>query len=152
MKILSKLFALSLGFLTLSLSINAVASEAYAVPGVRGYDLVSYHTGTPVMGSGRHVAEHDGVSYLFSSEKNQEMFVANTEKYLPAYGGYCAFGASVGKKFFADPTAWKIVEGKLYMNLDHSILERWSKDIPGKIAAGDANWDKIKDLSWTKVN
>ncbi|MEM7279932.1 MAG: YHS domain-containing (seleno)protein, partial [Pseudomonadota bacterium] len=64
-------------------------------------------------------------------------------KYTPAYGGYCAFGVSVGKKFVGDPEVWKIVDGKLYLNLDTRIQADWIKDIPGRIKSADKQWTKI---------
>ncbi len=153
MKLLPGTFILFFGLLMMSFSTMTIAGEqAYAVPAVRGFDLVSYHTGMPVMGSGHHAAEHDGITYLFSSKENKAMFVADAGKYLPAYGGYCAFGASVGKKFFADPTVWKIVEGKLYLNLDEKIKSQWVIDIPTSIAAADEHWNTIKDLPWAEAN
>jgi YHS domain-containing protein len=126
----------------------SMAAEPNSVVGVGGYDLVSYHTGKkPLQGNGNHVVQHNGVNYLFSSKENVEKFKANKEKFLPAYGGYCAFGASVGKKFIADPTVWEIVDGRLYMNLDNSIKTLWIKDIPGNIKKADKNWIKIKDVA-----
>jgi len=59
------------------------------------------------------------------------MFEANPEKYIPAYGGYCAYGVAVGNKFIADPELWMIEDGKLYLNLDTDIQKKWLKDIPG---------------------
>ena len=88
---------------------------------------------------------NDGVTYLFSSEENKQAFEKNPEKYLPAYGGWCAFGVSVGKKFSADPEVWEIVDGKLYMNLDPSIKIMWREDIPGNIKKADKYWPKMKD-------
>ncbi len=117
-----------------------------ATVAVYGYDVVSYHTDQgPMRGSGHFVSEHDGVTYLFASEQNKERFDQNPEKYVPAYGGYCAFGVSVGKKFYSDPLAWRIVDGKLYLNLDAGIQEKWLKDVPGHIKKAEANWPKIKD-------
>lgn len=114
--------------------------------GVNGYDLVSYHTAKrPLRGNGNYVAVQDGVTYLFSSEANQKEFQKNPDKYLPAYGGWCAFGASVGKKFSADPEVWEIVDGRLYMNLDPGIYQMWKKDVAGNIKKANANWPKIKD-------
>ena len=63
---------------------------------------------------------------------------------MPAYGGYCAFGASVGKKFDGDPMFWKIVDGTLYFNLNGDIQATWFKDIPGNIVKADAQWSKIR--------
>lgn len=134
------------------LVLTVVTGSAYATdythstPGVSGYDVVAYFTdGKAVRGSGYHVAMHDGVTYAFASEAHKKAFEANPKKYLPAYGGYCAYGVAVGKKFVVDPEAWKIVDGSLYLNLDKDIQRKWEKDIPGYIKKADANWPNIKD-------
>ncbi len=114
------------------------------VVGAGGYDLTSYFTQEkPQRGNGHHVAVVDGVSYVFASDANKKLFEAAPGKYLPQYGGYCAFGASIGKKFVADPDVYDIVDGKLYMNLDSKIRGLWSADIPGRIKAADAQWKTI---------
>ena len=83
----------------------------HSTVGVSGYDLVSYHTGEkPLRGNGNHLAVHDGVTYLFVNEENKEAFEANPQKYTPAYGGYCAYGVTVGKKFVGDPDVWEVVD------------------------------------------
>lgn len=129
------------------LSTAALAMDyTHSTPGLGGYDPVAYFTdGKPVRGSGYHVTEFNGVTYAFANAEHLEMFEANPEKYVPAYGGYCAYGVAVGKKFVADPEVWKIVGGKLYVNLDRDIQRKWQKDIPGHIETADANWQKIKD-------
>jgi YHS domain-containing protein len=129
------------------LAIPAFAADVtHSTPGISGYDPVAYFTeGKPVQGSGYHVAEFEGVTYVFANQQHRNMFEANPEKYIPAYGGYCAYGVAVGKKFVSDPEAWKIVQGKLYLNLDKDIQRKWNKDIPGYIQKADANWIDIKD-------
>ena len=134
------------------LLVTMVATPVFAqdvsksTPGISGYDPVAYFTdGKPMRGSGYHVAEFDGVTYAFASEEHKDMFNANPKKYVPMYGGYCAYGVAVGKKFVADPTVWKVVGGKLYLNLDKGIQSKWNKDIPGYIKTGDKNWVEIKD-------
>ena len=118
----------------------------HSIPGISGYDPVSYFTeGKPQRGSGYHVADYKGVTYAFSSAEHKEMFEANPKKYVPAYGGYCAYGVAVGKKFVADPDVWKIVDGTLYLNLDREIQSTWNKDIPGYIKKANVNWTKIQD-------
>lgn len=114
--------------------------------GVHGYDLVAYQTeNKPVPGDGNNAVAHDGVTYLFASEANKKTFAANPEKYLPAYGGYCAYGVSVSKKFDGNPLIWKVVDGKLYLNLDKKIQTLWNKDVAGNIKKADENWPQIKD-------
>lgn len=122
------------------------ADYTHSTPAVQGYDVVSYQTGKrPIRGNGNFVAVHDGATYQFSSANNQKTFEKDPEKYVPAYGGYCAFGTSVGKKFIGEPEVWRIVDGKLYLNLDTSIQSEWLKDVPGRIRSADANWCNIKD-------
>lgn len=132
--------------------VAAVSTPAFAkdythsTPGISGYDLVAYFTdGKPMRGSGYQVSVFEGVTYAFASEEHKEMFEANPEKYVPAYGGYCAYGVAVGKKFVTDPEVWRIVDGTLYLNLDRGIQRTWEKDVPGYIKKADVNWSEIKD-------
>ena len=132
------------------LTAQAIAGTTHAnsTTGVQGYDLVSYHSNNgPVKGNGHHLSVHDGVTYLFASKENKQTFDKNPEKYIPAYGGYCAYGVSVGKKFVGDAEVWKVVNGTLYLNLDKNVQKEWEKDIPGRIAAADKHWKNIKDAS-----
>jgi len=132
-----------------------LVSGAYAAPdtsnsttGVSGYDLVSYQTDKrPIRGNGHFLSEHNGVTYLFANEVNKSAFDHNPQKYLPAYGGYCAFGVSVGKKFVGDPEVWRVVNGKLYLNLDTNIQDMWFKDVPGRIKTADKKWRSIKNTA-----
>ena len=134
------------------LLVSVVATPAFATdvtnstPGISGYDPVAYFTeGKPMKGSGYHVAEYQGVTYAFASNDHKDMFKDNPGKYVPAYGGYCAFGVAVGKKFVSDPEAWKVVDGTLYLNLDKDIQSKWLQDVPGYITKSEANWKEIKD-------
>ena len=120
--------------------------------GVSGYDLVSFHTGEkPLRGNGNHLSVVEGVTYLFVNEENKEAFDANPGKYLPAFGGYCAYGVAVGKKFVGDPDVWRIVDGKLYLNLDTKIQGMWLEDIAGNIVKANKNWNDIKDIPADKL-
>ena len=128
------------------------AAESFAggvetsTPGVQGYDLVSYHTdGKPVRGTGGFVAEYEGVTYLFATEENQKAFQQNPSKYLPAYGGYCAYGVAVGKKFVGDPEVWEIVDDRLYLNLNPDIQNKWKESTSEHIVQAEQNWPGIKD-------
>ena len=113
--------------------------------GLDGYDPVSYFAGAdPVRGAITISAEFRGEQYHFSSAANRERFVADPEKYLPQYGGYCAWAVAQGKLAPGDPTVSRVVDGKLYLNVNRSIAARWEQDIPGLIRAADANWPKIK--------
>lgn len=127
-------------------------SVTSSLVGVQGYDLVSYHqSGEPQKGNGNNVASHGGVTYVFANEANKKAFEANPEKYLPAYGGYCAYGVAVGKKFVGDPLVYKVVGGKLYLNLDQKVAGIWEQDIPGNITKAETQWPNIKNTPADKL-
>ena len=130
------------------LTTSAFAAPDYATSttGVQGYDLVSYQTSKrPVRGNGHYLSVHNDVTYMFNSEQNKKKFDRNPSKYLPVYGGYCAFGVSVGKKFVGDPEVWRIIDGRLYLNLDERIQGQWLEDVPGRIKSANKHWKRIKD-------
>jgi hypothetical protein len=113
------------------LGILLVASNAFSGEysissvGVGGYDVVAYHTrNKAARGTGFHAAQH-----------------------LPEFGGFCAFGASVGKKIYADPTVWKIVDGKLYLNVDSKIQKKFERDLRGNLAKAYANWPELEAMT-----
>lgn len=141
---IKKFLLVAAAALTFSFGAKAENVE-HSTPAVQGYDVVSYQTAKrPVRGNGNYVARYKGATYQFSSNVNMETFNGNPEKYVPAYGGYCAFGASVGKKFIGDPEVWRVIDGTLYLNLDTGIQKEWLKDVPGRIKAADKNWKNIK--------
>jgi YHS domain-containing protein len=113
---------------------------------LHGYDTVAYHTqGKPVKGSEKFTARHDGATYRFASAANRDKFRANPAKYAPAYGGFCAMGAALGKKLDVDPTQFKVVNGSLYLNVNADVFAKWSQDISGNVAKANRNWPAIKD-------
>jgi YHS domain-containing protein len=111
---------------------------------VHGYDPVAYFTdGKPVKGTAERSFAVDGVTYWFANDQNLAAFKAEPAKYAPQYGGYCAYGVAQGYKPDIDPTAFKVVEGKLYLNLSPDVQSRWVKDIPGYINDADKNWKTL---------
>ena len=121
------------------------ASSVAHAAGLDGYDPVSYFTATgSARGSGAIAAEFRGEQYHFVTAANRDLFVADPEKYLPQYGGYCAWAVAQGKLAAGDPTVSRVVDGKLYLNVNRSIAARWEQDIPGFIRSADANWPRIK--------
>ncbi|MGF1462561.1 MAG: YHS domain-containing (seleno)protein [Maricaulaceae bacterium] len=122
--------------------INIAKGETYAL---QGYDTVAYHTvGEATEGDTAYTAQYKGETWLFASADNRDLFKAEPAKYAPAYGGHCAFGASVNRLFDGDPEAWQIVDGQLYVNKDKGILKRWQKDIPGNLEKSEANWPGLR--------
>ncbi len=108
---------------------------------LKGYDPVAYFTrSAPTPGNPAIVATHDDATYRFATQENRRLFQANPAKYLPVYGGFCAYGVAQGYKVKIEPEAWRIVDGRLYLNYDLSIREKWAMDIPGYVGAANKNW------------
>lgn len=111
---------------------------------IRGYDPVAYFDqGEPIEGSAAHSLDWQGVTWHFASAAHRSAFEQNPEKYAPAYGGYCAYAVAKDQLASIDPTAWRIVDGKLYLNYSASIQEKWEKDIPGYIETAEMNWPDL---------
>jgi len=127
--------------------VNASAglTAAGAPLALHGFDPVGYFTvGRPVPGSAEHATVHHGATYYFASAESRDLFAANPERYAPAYGGFCAYGVSVGKKFDGDPRFWKIESGRLYLNLNQEIARAFEKDVAGSIEKADSQWQTIE--------
>jgi len=113
---------------------------------IDGSDAVAYFTeGRPVSGNAAYTVDWMGVTWQFVSEENRAAFEAEPSAYAPQYGGYCAWAVSQGYTASTIPQAWKIVDGKLYLNFSRRIQRRWERDIPENIAAANRNWPGILD-------
>ncbi|HBS42021.1 MAG TPA: hypothetical protein DEA26_05025 [Oceanospirillales bacterium] len=120
---------------------------------IQGYDAVAYFTqGKPVQGSAEYTASYQDAIYHFSSADNRDRFRAYPEKYAPQYGGFCAMGVALEKKLDADPTAWRIVDQKLYLNLNHAVQKKWLSDVPGNIDTAEETWPEIRHKTVAELN
>lgn len=109
-----------------------------------GTDPVAYFTGAaPVAGDPAITAGHMGATWAFASDANRDAFIAEPARYVPAFGGYCAWAASRGYLAPTVPEAWTIHEGRLYLNASLRIRRRWERQLPDIIAEGEANWPAI---------
>ncbi len=127
-------------------SAMAATPEVYAEGGIAvdGTDVVAYFTdGAPVAGDEAITFDYMGATWQFASEANRDAFAADPAAYAPQYGGYCAYAVSQGYTASTVPEAWSIVDDKLYLNYSTGVRRRWSRDIPGNIAAADANWPSV---------
>ncbi|WP_227268869.1 YHS domain-containing (seleno)protein [Roseobacter weihaiensis] len=134
------------------------AGDQYVDPtgfAVSGYDVVAYFdleqspvgTAQPaaVPGDKDITADFNGATFAFSSEENRDRFVANPEAYAPQYDGHCAYGVSKGGKVPANPNLWRIVDGKLYLNITQNVVGFWEEDIEGNLTLAENNWVNIEE-------
>lgn len=127
-----------------SAAVAPVYTGTFSSLAVSGYDPVAYFTqGKPVKGAATFKTSYKGAEWRFANAANLAKFKANPVAYAPQYGGYCAWAVSQGYTASGDPTVWKIVGNKLYLNYNQEIGQKWSKNVPGFIKAGDSNWPKL---------
>jgi hypothetical protein len=108
---------------------------------LKSYDVVAYFTeGRAVEGVAAFEHVLDGVRYRFASAANRDRFAREPRRFLPQYGGFCAWAVSRGYTADTDPLAWRIVDGRLFLNYSRSVQRKWETDVPGNVAKGDANW------------
>lgn len=120
--------------------------------GLHGADPVALlDQGTNAEGNASFAAAHEGVAYYFASEENLKAFEANPARYAPQYGGFCAFGVSVGKKFDGDPSFAAVLNDKLYVFLNKDVYEAYLKDQAGTIEKAEGNWTKIEHTAATAL-
>lgn len=137
----------SLGLMGLLLASRiALAGDYFEVDGLalRGYDPVAYfEVNEPVKGLPTHSFVHHGSKFLFASAQNQAKFAADPDQYAPQFGGFCALGTANGYKVKTEPDAFRVVNGKLYLNYNRKVLDLWTKDEPGYIARANQNWPEV---------
>ena len=127
-----------------------LAAEAASVPekrlSLRGYDPVSYFTeGRPEQGSVEYQAAFDDATYWFKSVEHRATFVADPDHYAPQFRGYCAITLSHGEKYEADPEAWVIADGKLYVFGSKAGVPVFRQQTASTIEKATKNWAKLRD-------
>ncbi len=116
---------------------------------VNGYDVVSYFSNQSKEGENKFISEFNNIKYKFSSKENLDLFEKHPEKYLPQYGGYCAYAiAEKADKVSINPKTFQVKDGKLYLFYNAwgtNTLELWQKENKDKLQKkADENWEKIK--------
>jgi len=109
---------------------------------IGGYDVVSYFDGEAQLGSAEFKHVWNRATFNFASEVHRDTFAKNPATYIPQYGGYCSFGMGFGKCATADPEAYIVQEGKLYLNASPMVLRFWRWF--GKPEKSEAKWLTLK--------
>jgi hypothetical protein len=151
-----KMTTLALAF-TFGMGGMALAGEQYIDKtgfAVSGYDVVSYFDlpqskvgqpqAEPLAGKAAITAEFNGAQFAFATEANRDRFLADPAAYVPQYDGHCAYGVAKGGKVPGNPTLWRIVDGKLYLNITKNVVGFWEEDIPGNLKKSEGNWGGLE--------
>ncbi len=147
------LFASSAAFAVDEYNVSTGTTLTNAGIALRGDDAVALATGLDVLpGRAEFTVERDGVAYYFSSKETMKQFAADPDRYMPQYGGFCAFGVAIGKKLDANPHFADIVDGKLYLFLNEVAFEKYKEDKAGTLEKAEKNWPGMHHLAVSEVN
>jgi YHS domain-containing protein len=113
---------------------------------LEGYDALSYFQKKPTKGLDKYSYTYQGLKYSFASSQNLELFRQNPNRYLPQYGGWCAYAMGYNaERVEVHPLSYKIVQGKLYLfykSFFNNTLEKWNKNENLLRQQADTNWQK----------
>ncbi len=122
---------------------------------ISGYDAVAFFEleqvpvgqsqPEAVPGRADITADYNGSTWAFSSEENRDKFLADPAKYAPQFDGHCAYGVAQGGKVPGNPNLWRIVDGKLYLNINPAVVGFWEEDVPGQINTATGNWGDLEN-------
>ncbi len=117
-----------------------------------GYDVTEYFNNKAVEGDKKFTTQHDGVNFKFASQANLDKFKKSPDKYVPQYGGYCAYAiADKGKKVSIDPETFQILDGKLYLFYNSwgtNTLESWNEEGADALKKkADIEWKSVRNKS-----
>jgi YHS domain-containing protein len=146
-----------------SVAVDACVTTSAVAHG--GVDLVAYFSlpkdASPVPGSAGFAEIFNGYTYYFSSAANQALFAAQPSAYVPAWGGFCAYG--VAKETFwtwpvvksngprANNKVWRVYDvggqQQLFFFMYALPIKVWEEanDVPGQVAMGNTVW-----ANWTQ--
>lgn len=113
-----------------------------------GYDVVAYFNNEVRKGDKQFSTTHDGVNYKFYGAKNLETFQQNPDRYVPQYGGFCAYAvAKSGEKVGVNPKTYTITDDKLYLFYNSwgvNTLQKWNEE-------GAEVLQKKADMQWQQI-
>tara|TARA_R110002096_G_scaffold3151_3_gene15948 strand:- start:3319 stop:3765 length:447 start_codon:yes stop_codon:yes gene_type:complete len=114
-----------------------------------GYDVVAYFNNEAIEGDKKFTTSLDGIKYKFSSEENLKTFYKNPKKYMPQYGGYCAYAIAIkSDKVSINPKTFQIKDDKLYLFYNAwgtNTLDLWKNENENLLKEkADENWENIK--------
>ncbi|MCD2259509.1 YHS domain-containing (seleno)protein [Psychroserpens luteolus] len=121
---------------------------------VNGYDVTEYFNNNALRGLAKYQYNYQGIIYYFLNEKNKSKFVKHPKKYLPQFGGYCAYGIGMNTdsngnppgKYPIDPKTFKIINNKLYLfynNSGHNFLKVWESNEKANLEQAHKRWKRI---------
>jgi len=108
---------------------------------LEGHDPVAYFTDhRPVPGKPEFEAHYNGARYRFASMEHRVTFEQDPAHYVPAFGGFCGYAASINKVSPVNIHIFQIQDGRLVLQHTPEAYRLFNEDLEGSMARADANW------------
>jgi YHS domain-containing protein len=121
--------------------VNAVRDGDESRLVLRGYDVVAYSLqGRAVPGDRQFSATYEGATYRFSSAEHLAAFRSEPSRFQPAYHGFDATGIVFAIPEAADPTVWRVAQGRVFVFADAASKAAFELDLERNIALADRYW------------
>ena len=143
-RILQVFVFLLLAHSSTAFALDEINTTYFGSKAIEGYDAVAYFTqGRAVEGSEDFEFSWKGANWRFASAENLAAFRADPESFAPQYGGYCSWAVSQNDIAEIDPTQFTVYEGKLYLNYNKEISDRWRSSKDEFITAANRFWPEL---------
>lgn len=110
-----------------------------------GFDPVAWIAlNTAAAGSPDITSEYAGHPVHFASHDHRRAFLKEPARYLPEYGGYCAFSLAQGEAREGQPRAFRVLSGRIYLFATEAFAVSWERDAANLIAAAEQVWHSAK--------
>lgn len=127
-----------------ALAVDPIYTGIFSKKAIKGYDTVAYFTqNEAVKGVNEFKTEYKGAEWLFSSQENLDLFLAEPTKYEPQYGGYCAYAVAKNSTASIKPELFTIHNDKLYLNYNSKVNDVWQDNRQEYIKLADQNWPQL---------
>jgi YHS domain-containing protein len=108
---------------------------------LEGYDPTAYFLdGKPRKGSPEISRTYQGATYRFVDNDHKNAFEREPARFVPKFGGFCGYAASINKISPVNPEIWQLVDGHLVLQHTPKAFELFNKDVAGNNARAEANW------------
>jgi YHS domain-containing protein len=106
-----------------------------------GYDPTSYFLDNkPLKGDPTLARTYQGATYYFVDATHKNAFEKEPAKYVPQFGGFCGYAASIKKISPVNPEIWQLVNGRLVLQHTPEAYRLFNQDVAGNNAKAESNW------------
>jgi YHS domain-containing protein len=106
-----------------------------------GYDPTSYFLDNkPLKGDPTLARTYQGATYYFVDAAHKNVFEKDPAKYVPQFGGFCGYAASIKKVSPVNPEIWQLVNGRLVLQHTPEAYRLFNQDVAGNNTKAESNW------------